>query len=99
MSEVTITGLNRTVHPKANKAGHTILAHFSFEARGFAFRNWVFVCHREGELQAWPPMIEENKATRRGIVLRDLDLRDELNERVIAAYRALGGFIAEDAAA
>ena len=100
MSEITITGLNRSVHPRANKAGHVTLAHFHFEMRGIAFRNWSLVRRTTGEHQAWPPMFDEGgSTTRRSVSFRDLDLRDELNERVIETFRLMGGKIEESAAA
>lgn len=96
---ITITGLNRTARPMPNKAGHVVLAYFTFDMHGLGFVGWAFVRTKNGDLQAWPPLIEGLRSNSRSVVFRDLDLRAELNERVKEAYRALGGFIAEDMAA
>ena len=99
MSEITITSFHRLGNPRPTKAGHAILAYLGFEAHGIAFMRWAFVRTAKGDLQVWSPLTDDVSGKTNACVILDRDFRAALNEKAKDAFRAFGGFIAEDAAA
>ncbi|HDZ73501.1 MAG TPA: hypothetical protein ENH55_12175 [Aurantimonas coralicida] len=91
MNTISIIGLHRVPHPKPNKGGNTIVAHFDCEANGFRLLGCALVKTLKGGLSAWTPRVDGMTDARRAVVFADDSLQHEMKMLARDAYRALGG--------